>query len=148
MNHGLFVALFDIGGPEMMLILVVVLLLFGAKRLPEMMRNLGRSVEEFKRAANNVRNEVMTADLDQGSSYRAPTASLPAATTTAAVEQTASSEVTPSPVTESGQPVTPADVPVEAGTSKAEFTLNVPSQPPAGTVSHGESHDQKPAQTA
>lgn len=37
-----------IGGPELLLILVVAMLLFGAKRLPEMGRSLGRSMKEFK----------------------------------------------------------------------------------------------------
>ena len=148
MNNGLFIALFDIGGPEMMLILVVVLLLFGAKRLPEMMRNLGRSVEEFKRAANSVRHEVMNADLESGSNDRPPTPELPPASTTATTEPASQHDIAQSPVTESGEPVTPVEVAPENGASKAEFTMNVAAQPPAGTVSHGESNDQKPAQTA
>jgi sec-independent protein translocase protein TatA len=37
-----------IGAPELILVLVIVLLLFGAKKLPEMARSLGRSSKEFK----------------------------------------------------------------------------------------------------
>jgi len=37
------------GGSEMLLILFVILLLFGAKRLPELSRSLGRSISEFKK---------------------------------------------------------------------------------------------------
>ena len=36
------------GWPEILLVLVVILLLFGAKRIPEMMRGLGRGAKEFK----------------------------------------------------------------------------------------------------
>ena len=36
------------GWPEIVLVLVVVLLLFGAKRIPEMMRGIGRGAREFK----------------------------------------------------------------------------------------------------
>ena len=38
-----------LGGPELILILIVVLLLFGAKKLPELARSLGKSVNEFKK---------------------------------------------------------------------------------------------------
>ena len=36
------------GGPELIIILVVVLLLFGGRKIPELMRGLGRGVKEFK----------------------------------------------------------------------------------------------------
>ena len=39
----------NLGGPEIFLILVVVLLLFGGKRLPELARSLGKSISAFKR---------------------------------------------------------------------------------------------------
>ena len=39
----------NIGWPEILLILVVVLLLFGAKRLPDLARSLGKSMHEFKK---------------------------------------------------------------------------------------------------
>lgn len=37
------------GGPELIVILVIVLLLFGAKKLPELSRSLGKSLGEFKK---------------------------------------------------------------------------------------------------
>ena len=40
-----------IGGPELMLIMFVVLLLFGANKLPELARGAGKAVREFKKAA-------------------------------------------------------------------------------------------------
>lgn len=42
--------MFNIGWPELILIFVVVLLLFGAGRLPEIARQLGKAIQEFKKA--------------------------------------------------------------------------------------------------
>ena len=50
-----------IGGPELMMIMFIVLLLFGADRLPELARGIGKSVREFKKAASGVENEVRRA---------------------------------------------------------------------------------------
>lgn len=47
------------GGGEILLVLVVLLLLFGAKRLPGIARSLGRTLEEFRRSAQDVRDELM-----------------------------------------------------------------------------------------
>ena len=46
------------GGQEWIWILVLVLLLFGGKKIPELMRGLGRGVREFQDAKNNVSNEI------------------------------------------------------------------------------------------
>jgi sec-independent protein translocase protein TatA len=53
--------MFDIGGPELMLILFIILLLFGANRLPELARGMGKSIREFKKAASGVEAEVRRA---------------------------------------------------------------------------------------
>ena len=45
--------------PEIMLVFVAILLLFGAKRLPEIARGLGKSMELFRRAARDVTDEIM-----------------------------------------------------------------------------------------
>ncbi len=50
------------GGFELLLIFVVILLLFGAKRLPEIARTMGKTMEEFRRAARDVRDEIMMED--------------------------------------------------------------------------------------
>lgn len=42
-----------IGPPQIIIILVVVLLLFGGKKIPELMRGLGKGVKEFKDATKN-----------------------------------------------------------------------------------------------
>lgn len=51
-------ALGFIGGWELILILAVVLLLFGAKKLPELAKGLGTGIKEFKKASRDVTNEI------------------------------------------------------------------------------------------
>lgn len=47
-----------LGTNEIIIILVVVLLLFGGKKIPELMRGLGKGVREFNDAKNNVKKEI------------------------------------------------------------------------------------------
>jgi sec-independent protein translocase protein TatA len=47
-----------VGGGEILLLLVVALLIFGPKRLPEMARQLGKGVRDFKQAATGTRDEL------------------------------------------------------------------------------------------
>jgi sec-independent protein translocase protein TatA len=44
----------NFGGPEMLIVLVVVMLLFGAKKVPELARSLGKAQSEFKRGAREL----------------------------------------------------------------------------------------------
>ena len=53
-----------IGAPEILLILAVVLLLFGAKKIPEFARNLGKASAEFKRGKMMVEREIKEAELE------------------------------------------------------------------------------------
>ncbi|MBI3011434.1 MAG: twin-arginine translocase TatA/TatE family subunit [Candidatus Omnitrophica bacterium] len=46
-----------IGLPELLVILLIVLLLFGAKRLPEIARGLGKSIHEFKKGVKEIEKE-------------------------------------------------------------------------------------------
>lgn len=50
-----------IGGPELLFIMLIVLLLFGANRLPELARGMGRAIREFKKATSGVEQEVRRA---------------------------------------------------------------------------------------
>ena len=45
-------------GPHIILIALVVLLLFGGRKIPELMRGLGRGIREFKDAKDNVQREI------------------------------------------------------------------------------------------
>ncbi len=51
-----------VGMPEMFIILVVVLLLFGSKRLPELAKIIGKSMREFRKAAEEVKREIDISD--------------------------------------------------------------------------------------
>ena len=46
------------GGPELILIAFIVLLLFGGKKLPELMKGLGKGIREFNNAKANIESEV------------------------------------------------------------------------------------------
>ena len=47
-----------LGTPELLLIAVIALFIFGPRKLPELMRSLGKSVGEFKRASNELKNTL------------------------------------------------------------------------------------------
>jgi sec-independent protein translocase protein TatA len=51
-------ALFNLGGGEIILILALVLILFGAKKLPELAKGLGTGIKEFKKATRDVTEEI------------------------------------------------------------------------------------------
>lgn len=59
----------NIGTGELLLIFLVVLLVFGAKRIPEIARGLGKGIREFKDATREISNELK---LDPGYSRPAP----------------------------------------------------------------------------
>ncbi|MBT3591166.1 MAG: twin-arginine translocase TatA/TatE family subunit [Candidatus Marinimicrobia bacterium] len=51
-------AVFNLGTGEIILILLIVLLLFGAKRLPELAKGLGKGINEFKGAVDGAKKEI------------------------------------------------------------------------------------------
>lgn len=52
------VLLFSLGAPEIILIALVVLLIFGGKKIPELMRGLGKGVTSFKKGLKDVDEEI------------------------------------------------------------------------------------------
>ena len=50
--------MFNVGWTEILLIVLVVLLLFGAKRIPDLMRSLGRGLSEFKKGMQGLSDEA------------------------------------------------------------------------------------------
>ncbi|HIC87307.1 MAG TPA: twin-arginine translocase TatA/TatE family subunit [Aquificae bacterium] len=50
--------MFNIGTNELLLILAIVLLIFGPKKLPELAKSLGKAINEFRKASSGVANEV------------------------------------------------------------------------------------------
>jgi sec-independent protein translocase protein TatA len=55
---GFVLLFFDIGGGEIILIMVVVLVLFGGDKLPELARGLGKGIRDFKDASEGVKREI------------------------------------------------------------------------------------------
>ena len=51
-------ALMGLGGQEMIFIFLALLLLFGAKKIPELARGLGKGIKEFKDATKDVRDSI------------------------------------------------------------------------------------------
>ena len=56
MNHLLFFGY--LGAGEIIVIALVVLLLFGGKKIPELMKGLGKGVRSFKEGMNNIENDI------------------------------------------------------------------------------------------
>lgn len=72
-----------IGMPELVIILTIALIIFGPRKLPELGRSLGRSLHEFKRASNELRNtldeEIRVEEQRSTERQRAPKVAEPAA---------------------------------------------------------------------
>lgn len=62
----------NINGPEILLIFLIVLLLFGAKRLPDLFKSFGKSIREFKKATSEIEDDFRTA-MDEVPSDRQST---------------------------------------------------------------------------
>ena len=60
-------ALFNLGTGEIIIIVAIILLLFGGKKIPELMRGLGKGVKSFKQGMNEIEDEIKKPvdDLDK-----------------------------------------------------------------------------------
>jgi sec-independent protein translocase protein TatA len=54
-------ALFDMGGSQIVLILALILIFFGARKIPELAKGLGQGIKEFKKATREVTDEIHNA---------------------------------------------------------------------------------------
>jgi sec-independent protein translocase protein TatA len=93
MNIQLLAFIQNLRAPELILIFLVVLLLFGAKRLPELFKSFGKSIKEFKKATSDIEDDIRTAMDAEDEPKRAPRVeSKPAEPKTPAVEAPKSDE--------------------------------------------------------
>ena len=80
-HMNIMLGLFNLGGGEIILILAIILILFGAKKLPELAKGLGQGIREFKKATQNASEGLREAMAESSS-----TTPRPSPTTTASVD--------------------------------------------------------------
>jgi sec-independent protein translocase protein TatA len=87
----------SIGMPELIIILVIALIIFGPRKLPELGRSLGRSINEFKKASNELRStlEEEIRIEEQRDRTTAAASATPPAATPPPVDATTVSRTTP-----------------------------------------------------
>jgi sec-independent protein translocase protein TatA len=61
-------ALMGLGGWEMVIVVIAILLLFGAKKIPELAKGLGTGIKEFKKATREVTDEIQNSTDDKSAS--------------------------------------------------------------------------------
>lgn len=54
--------MFGLGTPEIILIAIVILVLFGAKKIPDLMQGLGKGIKEFKKASSDIEKDLSNTD--------------------------------------------------------------------------------------
>ena len=120
MQTPLLLFLGDLGGGEIMLIMVVILIFFGANKIPELARGLGKGIREFKDASREIRSEFENADQPR---YQAPPAYPVAPAPPMAAEQ-ATTPVHPNhpeaatAITYTAPATSVADAPLNAGSTQ------------------------------
>ncbi len=119
----------SLGFPEILLILVLALLIFGPKRLPEVGRTLGKGLSEFRRASTDLKRTV-NAELSLDEDERPPTSRRPEIGPTSAKPSAPGGLTTPA-----AAPANTAPRPVEERTA----------EPPAGEEGSDGPSDVEPA---
>jgi sec-independent protein translocase protein TatA len=100
----LLASFMNLAGPDLIIILLIILVLFGAKKLPELARGMGQAVKEFQKAKDEFSDELHKAGKSEGEVAKSEVK--PAQSTVAQTEnQPATTEVRPNP----NQAVTPGD---------------------------------------
>jgi len=118
----------NIGGPEMILIVFVALLLFGGEKLPEIARGLGKGIRDFKDASEGVKREI----TNQINNYEEKKPETP-------VESTPPADVHElSPATEEYPTLEHADIAVHENGETAPVETGIPGVP--NTIPYNENH--------
>ena len=99
----LLASFMNLAGPDLIVILLIILVLFGAKKLPELARGMGQAVKEFQKAKDEFSDELHKTRTDSAESNAT---AKPAQST---VARTENQTVTTVPPPQSGEAVTPGD---------------------------------------
>jgi len=105
----------SIGMPELIIIFVIALIIFGPRKLPELGRTLGKSLAEFKRATNELKSTLedeIRLEEQQLQRAEAKTGQASTQTVAAAATTTAAAPAPPTAVATPVTPVAPAEEPV------------------------------------
>jgi TatA/E family protein of Tat protein translocase len=124
----------NIGMQELIIIFVIALIIFGPRRLPDLGRSLGKSIAEFKRASNELRNtleEEIRVDDQRQARAATPAAPAPAPLAASTVPATAPA---PAPAVTATVPAQAAG-PAEAAPATAEPMASAST--PDNTIQHG-----------
>ena len=57
--------MFGLGTQEIILICIVILVLFGAKKIPELMSGMGKGIKEFKKASKDIETEISSSTTEE-----------------------------------------------------------------------------------
>ncbi len=127
----------NIGMQELIIIFVIALLIFGPRKLPELGKSLGKSIAEFKRASNELRNtleEEIRVDDQQKSKAAAGWAPTPAPVTVPA--QVSAGAAEPVPV-QAPAAIVPEPAPVQAASTPAAADPAAPTATTDSTTQQG-----------
>ena len=122
-----------LGGPEIILILVVALIVFGPRRLPEIGKSMGKMLAEFRKASNDFKRTIEDElEAEKTKESPSPPISPPATADTVppATEVTAAAGTAPAVPEASATPAPPADASATSGgTPESEPHLERPAEP-------------------
>src|SRR5260370_39658425 len=100
LDMNMLASFMNLGGPDLLVILLIILVLFGAKKLPELARGLGQAIKEFQKA-----KDEFTDELHKAGPTDAAKGNQPPASTVARTDGPQSSAARPDP----NQATTPGD---------------------------------------
>ncbi len=119
----------NLGATELILIFLVVLLVFGAKRIPEIARGMGKGIREFKDATTDIKKELTVSDAPQLNRSQPPAYGQPQTYQPAASQPQPATYAAPAAAAEPPPPVVPVTEPLPSAPGSTPPSGNPPPQP-------------------
>ena len=91
----LLASFMNLGGPDLLVILLIILVLFGAKKLPELARGLGQAIKEFQKAKDEFSDELHKAGQSDTAKANPPQSTVPQNPPTAAAQPDPNQAINP-----------------------------------------------------